>query len=373
MDTNSKSKNIFTAIVLIIFIILSYAIVKSFFSDSKPKSLLGDDSNFSFVYDTKLLNDKTLNEMYDDTRTNKVVINKNYGKATDDVKKGKLFLNPNKFEFYFSNTDEEPKYYKLSIKNQDYLTIYKLNDSKNVVNFVILGSDLKYYKISISINRNTSEMDAQDKTWKEIGKKDLSIYTNAYYKVIDDICHIELYLPTLYNEEKYSEEVITELRDKLEKSISIEEVDNYEYNYYSFDLENINLDNKTKLLLKDAKVYQYFSIDDKTNKISYTSLTLIGDNQKLVNISDIDDIDKFNNYLDSEETRRNEYSYKGYNVNLLYNDKDVSKDGIIYSSILFDIDGHYYLITTLNNEKKVNDSNIDAFIDNYINGILEIN
>ena len=374
MNTDTKSKNFFTVFILIIFIILSYTIVKSFFgnSSSNNNNSFSKDGTFSFVYDKELLEGKILDEMYDDNRTNKVVINKNYIKSSGDINKGKLFIKPSKMEYVFSNTGESPKYYKMTIKKQDYLTLYNLNEKGNKINFLILGSDLKYYKISVFIGLNTEKMDINDKSWKKIEEKTLSVHPNIYYKVIDEKCNVGIELPVVFNEEKYSEERYNELRDKIEESISIEEINDFSSNYYSFDLDNIKINNNVTLLLKDSKIYQYYSKNDEENNISYTLITFIKDNG-FVSFSDIDDIDKFKSYLDNNSIRAKEVNYKNIKTYLLYNDSDVSSKGGIYKSILFEIDNHYYLLTPVDQNEVINDNSIESFISNNVSGILEIN
>ena len=374
MNNDNKSRNIFTVLILVIFIILSYSIIKSFFGDITIKKVnhFDKDGSFTFLYDTKLLNKNFLNEMYDENRTNKVVIDRNYSKTTGDIKVGKINLEASKLNYYFSNTAENPSYYQLTIKNIDYLKLYKVNESKNVMYFAILGSDLKYYTITMSINYNTDDMSVDNKEWVEYDKDVLGIYPNLYYKIIDDKCHIEMSLPILLNNEKYSKSIYVELRDKLEKSISIKSIDNYEYNYYSFDLKNVKLNNNVTLLLDNSKVYQYYSKNDIKNDISYTAMVLL-DNNRYVSITEIDDFDKYSIFLEKNGYKIKEYNYTGIKAYLLYSAISESNDGAIYTSILFDIDNNYYVITPIGNNEITNNSLIDTWIDQTINNIIAIN
>lgn len=367
MNNDGKSNKFITAFIIIVFLILSYTLVKSFFGESKPtsNSIYSKDGSFSFIYDTKYLSDKELNKMYDETRTNKVVANKNYGKTTKDVVKGKLFLKPSNFYYVFSNASKNPKYYKLTIKDLDYISIYKVNETKNYIYLAVLGTDLKYYIITMSINNNTDEINLEDKSWVNAGKVDLSAYDNAYYKVIDEVCNIQVIMPAVYNTDKYSKKTMDGLKDKIIDSISIESIDNFEYNYYSYDQDDIKLSDNITLLLKDSKMYQYYSKNDEKNDISYTTITLIKDN-RFVLFTDIDDVDKYNKYLENNGYTYNEHDYKGIKAYTVYQNNK-------FDSLLLNIDNHYYKVSSIENNLSVNESSIEEWITNYIDGILAIN
>ena len=364
MNVDKKTRNIFTLIVIGLFLVFSYVIVNSYYGETKTKKTLNHTGPFSFMYDISKINEKSLNEMYDSTRTNKVVLDKNYTKVTNDVYKGKIFVNPTNIDYYFVN---ENNGYKLSFKKEDYLTVNKFGDNDGVLNLIILGTDLKYYKIKISINKNTDKMDLNNKNWVKGEKSVSSIYVNNYYKVIDNNCNINIEFPSMTNEEKYSDSVFGRLIDKIEKSISIEPVNDIKYNYYLLTNDDIKLDKKTKLILSDKKERLYLSSSDSEYDYSLTVLTLIDSSDKYITIAEIDNFDNYCSYYDKVGYRKN-YKYKDYNTWLVKNNGSE-----YYGGIIFEINKKYYLVNNMKySQATLDNSKIDEFINTYIDGVLEI-
>ena len=366
---NSNKRNpLVSLFIFIIFIVFSYLIVKSFFKDDSGGGIVVSRSKaFVFVTNNELIKKNHLDDLYDETRTNKIVLDKNYAITTNDKVKGKLFLNPDKTELFFSNMDEEPKYYKMTLDKSDFLIPYSFNENSTIMNFAVLGSDLKYYKVSFSINENVEGMDIENKEWNELGTKLEGSYTNIYYKIIDEYCHLEMYLPVVYDESKYTEKVYNDLRDAVEKTITIEKLDSLDYGYFCFNTDDIKINDKVTLKLKDKQVFQYYSKNENDTKVSYTVISLITSNNVIM-VYDIDDKDIYNKYLDKENTRRKEYTYKDIKTYLLYKDDNPNK----YESIIFDIDDHYYMVSPLKNDGNVEDNSIELWINSVIDGILDI-
>ena len=293
MNNNTKNSKFITALIVIIFIVLAYALVKSFFGDSPGnKNKLRTGGSFNIVYD---LDKEVLDDMYDETRTYKVVLDTNYGKATKDIKKNKVYLSPSKMEYIFTNNSDNKKNYKLTI-DSEWLNVYKVDAINNKLYFVVLGSDLKYYEVNISIKKNPEDVNLEEKSWVTLGKtSDLSIYDNSYYKVIDDVCCITLDLPVVFDKDKFTDKVYDNLRNKIIDSISIEEYQNYDNNYLKMNLKNIKLDNRVTLLLKNSKISQYYSSNNIKTNISYTVIYLYNKSNNLVGIYDIDSIEEYTN------------------------------------------------------------------------------
>ena len=330
MEQEGKGKYFFTIFIFIVFVIFSYALVKSFFEEQVEESIY-TEGNFRFIYNTKEINKKL---MYDDNRTVGVVMNKNYTNKTNDIK-SKLFIKPLNIDYYYDNI-------KLSIKKSDYLDVYMLDKD---IRLVILGSDLSYYKIRIGISENNELINMDKKGWQAAPKSIMSIYPNVYYKVINDKYNVFIELPGLLNEEKYPESEYKELKNKIISLIDVKEEPTTS-NYYVINEDKIKLDNKTSLLLSDIKIDSYTS--KKENNYSYTKLSY----NNSISISEIDDIDNYLKEYDSYGSRST-VDYKGYSVQKLVND----------NSLLFEIDNKYYKIST---NKSID--NIDSFIE----GILEI-
>lgn len=330
MNQDKKSRNIFTLIVVVLFLVFSYYLIKSYFEENTPDNIYLPGS-FSFVFNTNEIDDKL---MYDENRTVKVVKNSNYTDATGDIK-GKLFLKSSKMEYYFDSI-------KISIDNKDYIDVYRIN--KDTIRLVVLGTDLNYYKIDLYIGINTDEMDINDKSWKDLGKNISCIYPCQYYKVINDKYSIFIEFPKVINEEKLSKEEYNKLVNKIKKIVRIEEVNND--SYYVLYNSNIKLNNNVTLLLKDKKIDTYYSKMNSDYSVTY--LSYYNQNNELININEIDNID---NYLKTVNVV-GEYIYKDYNVKSLDN-----------NSIIIEIDNKYYLI---NNNRNISDLNT------YLDGILEI-
>ncbi len=370
MNNNKKNSKFITVLVIFIIVVLCYAFVNSFFSDDKGnKNRLGKGS-FNFVYN---LDKDILNKLYDDKRTYKVVLDKNYGNTTGDRNKGKLYFEPKKIEYYFKNNSENPNYYKMTINSDGYLYLYKIDTFNNIISFAILGSDTKYYTASVAIKSTTDKMNLENKSWVKLDKEiELSIYPSTYYKVIDNDSCIELNLPILLDEDKFSEKIYKELKDKMEKSISIESITDYEYNYLSLGLNNKKISDNATLLLKDSRINYYQSVYDKNSKLSYTILFLMNKNKNMVGVLEIDTIDEYENYIKNLGLISKDYKYKDLDTKLYYKESSVYPEGIAYESVMFKIDNKYYMVTTYAFYEKVNDSNIDNWIDNLISGVLEI-
>ena len=372
MNNSGKNSKFITICIIGLFLILSYSLVKSFFNDGTSKGVaFSKDGSFNFIYDVSLLSKENLEAKYDSNRTNEVVINMNYSKTTGDNYKGKLLLNPSNIDYYFINSVDNPKYYKLSLKDIKYLNLYSLNQKDNVISFAILGSDLKYYTMNIYVGLKDDKMDLSDKEWKENGKSNLSIYPNTFYKVIDDKVAIHLELPSVYNESKITESIYEELKNKIMNSISVEETKEFNTNYANLDNKNIKLNDNATLLVKDTNIIQYYSTTDKTSGLSFTTATYIKDNS-LISFSELDDKDKFESYIKSNNYKLKDYNYNGISTMLIYDDNSISSDGIKYDSFVFNINDTYYLIGSLTNKETINDNNIDTWISNIINGILKI-
>ncbi|MBR4830743.1 MAG: hypothetical protein IKZ96_03145 [Bacilli bacterium] len=330
MNQDNKSRNIFTLIVVVLFLIFSYYLIKSFFEEKTPDNTYTPGS-FSFVFNTNEIDDKL---MYDENRTVKVVKNSNYTDATGDIK-SKLFLKSSKIDYYFDSI-------KISIDNKDYIDVYRID--KDSIRLVILGTDLNYYKIDLYIGINTDEMDINDKSWKDLGKNIACIYPCQYYKVINDKYSIFIEFPKVINEEKYPKEEYNKLVNKIKKIVRIEEINNE--SYYVLYNSDIKLNDNVTLLLKDKKIDTYYS--KMNSDYSLTYLSYYNQNNELININEIDNID---NYLKTVNVV-GEFNYKDYNVKSLDN-----------NSIIIEIDNKYYLI---NNNRNISDLNT------YLDGILEI-
>ena len=371
MNNNTNNSKFITLFIIALFIIFSYAIIKGFFNENR-NPIHTKDKDFNFIYDIELLNKDNLDKLYDETRTNRVVIKKNYERTTGNPGNNKIKLNTSNIDYIFSNGAETPTYYKLTLKDIDYLNIYSINESNSSIKMLILGTDLKYYNISLSILALNDKIDKNNKEWNAYEKNDVSIFPNELYKVVDDYCLINLNLPYAMNEAKIKESVFFDLKDKLTRSISIEKVNESSTNYYSFDAKDINLSKNIKLKIKDNKVNNYFYRHDDNSNISLTLISFIkGD--RVISLSEIEDKEIFNSYIDNYGFKRKEYNYRGNNITLLYLDNKVSNEGIIYDSIIFDIDNKYYSVNSLNKEDVVNDNNIDTWIDSLISDFLLIN
>lgn len=326
MNQDNKSRNIFTLIIVVLFFVFSYYIIKTYFKEDIPSNLYVSGS-FSFVFDQKQIDDKL---MYDNVRTVKVVKDKNYTNSTLDVK-GDLFLKTSKINYYFDNI-------KLSIDSNNYLDVYQVDNK--VIRLVILGNDLNYYSINVSIVKNSETTDLSDKSWKHFEKSIMSIYPSQYYKVINDTYSVYVEFPSLLNKEKYSESEYNKLVNRVKKDIKIEEIESSNY-YFTYN-SNIKLDDKITLKIKDLKLDTY--TQEKHDNYSLTKLIYYNQNGELVTINEIDNLDK---YLETVNIT-GEYNYKDYNVKVLDN-----------NTLILD----KYLI---------NYSNSTLNIDSFINGVLEI-
>lgn len=325
MNQDNKSRNIFTIIIVVLFLVFSYYIIKSYFKDENKANTYVSGS-FSFVYDNKKINDKL---MYDEKRTVKVVKDKNYTETTNDIKSD-LFLKLSKVDYYYDGI-------MLSI-GDSFLDVYEINNKG--IKLVVLGNDLKYYGINISILPNSEGIDINDKTWKKVDGKYLSIYPTQYYRVINDKYSLYVEYPFLLNKEKYSEKEYNKLISRVEESIKAEEIDNP--NYYFAYSNDIKLDDKITLKLKFLRLDTY--AQEKYENYSLTKLIYYNQNNELVTFSEIDNVDK---YLETVNVI-GEHNYKDYSV------KVIDSNTLIISN---------YLINYSNNT-----SNIDSFIE----GILEI-
>lgn len=333
MNQDTKSRNIFTLFIVVLFIIFSYYIVKSFFDDNKPSNIYNEGS-FKFVYDMSSI-DKKL--MYDENRTVDTVMKFYYSKTTEDTDKEKIFLSPSKIDYYTNGL-------KLSIKKDNYLDVYKLGDGK--IYLTVMGTDLQYYKVIVSINNNTEEIDVTDKSWKQNDSNQISLFPYFYYKVINDNYSVSIEFPALLNKDKYTKEVYDELVKKIKKIVSYEEIDNSS-NYYLLDIDDIRINDKTKLLLKNSKIDSYYSKNYES--YSLTTISYLNQNNEYITISEINNID---NYIGTVSIT-GEYNYKDYNIRIIDN-----------TSIIIKIDDNYYLINHSN--KSISD------IDSYLRGVLEI-
>ncbi len=325
MNQDNKSRNIFTIIIVVLFLVFSYYIIKSYFKDENKANTYVSGS-FSFVYDNKKINDKL---MYDEKRTVKVVKDKNYTETTNDIKSD-LFLKLSKVDYYYDDI-------MLSI-GDSFLDVYEINNKG--IKLVVLGNDLKYYSINISILPNSEGIDINDKTWKKVDGKYLSIYPTQYYRVINDKYSLYVEYPFLLNKEKYSEKEYNKLISRVEESIKTEEVDNI--NYYFAYSNDIKLDDKITLKLKFLRLDTY--AQEKNDNYLLTKIVYYNPNNELVTFSEIDNVDK---YLETVNVI-GEHNYKDYSV------KVIDSNTLIISN---------YLINYSNNT-----SNIDSFIE----GILEI-
>ncbi|MBR4350673.1 MAG: hypothetical protein IKP98_00385 [Bacilli bacterium] len=325
MNQDNKSRNLFTLIIVVLFLVFSYYIIKSYFKDDTPSNTYVSGS-FSFVYNNKQIDDKL---MYDETRTVKVVKNKNYTASTNDVKSD-LFIKLSKVNYYFDNV-------KLSI-DSNYLDVYQIDN--NVIRLVVLGNDLRYYSINVSILKNGEEVDISDKTWKSLGKSQLSVYPAQYYKVINDKYSLYVEYPFLLSKEKYPEKEYNKLISRVEKSIKIEDIDNSNY-YFTYN-SDIKLDDKITLKIKDLKLNTYSQ--ELRDNYSLTKLVYYNQNNELITINEIDNLDK---YLETVNVA-GEHNYKDLSVKVLDNNTLIINN---------------YLI---NYDRSVSD------LDSFINGVLEI-
>ena len=325
MNQDNKSRNIFTIIIVVLFLVFSYYIIKSYFKDENKANTYVSGS-FSFVYDNKKINDKL---MYDEKRTVKVVKDKNYTETTNDIKSD-LFLKLSKVDYYYDGI-------MLSI-GDSFLDVYEINNKG--IKLVVLGNDLKYYCINISILPNSEGIDINDKTWKKVDGKYLSIYPTQYYRVINDKYSLYVEYPFLLNKEKYSEKEYNKLISRVEESIKVEEVDNI--NYY-FDYSNdIKLDDKITIKLKFLRLDTY--AQEKNDNYLLTKIVYYNPNNELVTFSEIDNVDK---YLETVNVI-GEHNYKDYSV------KVIDSNTLIISNYL------------------INYNNSTSNLDSFINGVLEI-
>lgn len=370
MNKSEKNSKIVTIFLVVVFLILSYSLVKSFFGKSTNEENVFTGKSFSFVYDTRLLSEENLNKMYDSTRTNKVVMKRNYERLTTNPGNGKINLKTNNLEFYFSNENVEPIYYKLTFKDIDYLNIYSINEKNNAIKFALLGSDLKYYDLTISIGKMNDTIDKTSTDWKEAEKSKIALYPNNFYKVLDDYCYVNVLLPDALNEVKITELVYDELKEKVLSSISIEKVDGSNI-YYKVD-KNIKLSNKVTLLVKDNNIIQYYYLKEETKNVALMNISFIKDNNVTV-FAEIEDINTYNIYLDNAGYKRKEYNYKGFDTYLIYNDESITSNGIKYDSFIIKIGDRYYTVGTYNEKEAINDDSIENWINGLIDGILSIN
>ena len=325
MNQDNKSRNIFTIIIVVLFLVFSYYIIKSYFKDENKANTYVSGS-FSFVYDNKKINDKL---MYDEKRTVKVVKDKNYTETTNDIKSD-LFLKLSKVDYYYDGI-------MLSI-GDSFLDVYEINNKG--IKLVVLGNDLKYYCINISILPNSEGIDINDKTWKKVDGKYLSIYPTQYYRVINDKYSLYVEYPFLLNKEKYSEKEYNKLISKVEESIKAEEVDNI--NYYFAYSNDIKLDDKITIKLKFLRLDTY--AQEKNDNYLLTKIVYYNPNNELVTFSEIDNVDK---YLETVNVI-GEHNYKDYSV------KVIDSNTLIISNYL------------------INYNNSTSNLDSFINGVLEI-
>ena len=325
MNQDNKSRNIFTIIIVVLFLVFSYYIIKSYFKDENKANTYVSGS-FSFVYDNKKINDKL---MYDEKRTVKVVKDKNYTETTNDIKSD-LFLKLSKVDYYYDGI-------MLSI-GDSFLDVYEINNKG--IKLVALGNDLKYYSINISILPNSEGIDINDKTWKKVDGKYLSIYPTQYYRVINDKYSLYVEYPFLLNKEKYSEKEYNKLISKVEESIKAEEVDNI--NYYFAYSNDIKLDDKITIKLKFLRLDTY--AQEKNDNYLLTKIVYYNPNNELVTFSEIDNVDK---YLETVNVI-GEHNYKDYSV------KVIDSNTLIISNYL------------------INYNNSTSNLDSFINGVLEI-
>lgn len=365
-----------------------------------------ETGKFSFIYNYNDISDEWWNSINSELKefeyTNRKVFELRAEKSLGNVN-GKLSVRPVDFKenlrIGYESVTKKEEYYSLELKNNTFLIperIKVIDDNINNVSselkFYVLGSDLFIYMVSLRVDYNPKNVVLDNNNWKIISNEvNGTITYDAYYPINTDYC-LHLQFPNAIssqelkdmneksreyykNQMPYNEDDLKELVNKTVEVFSLSKIEGTDINNqttFNVNLNDIELDNNTKIIINNTKMKNWHSgaenVAAKTSEKN-SVIDLYNSNNELVYITEYSQDKDIDSYLSYINISLKEYNYNGRNIYIAYYNNKANKDYIgKYDGIMFKIDNTWYRIKS---SKLVEPSiDVDAWINNMCKGVV---
>lgn len=390
----TKKKILLIIAIIIIIIIISILIIVLFFSKKEEQS---DENNynlneviasdkFNFIYDVNSVPETWWNQISDVygaeviDYTNRDVFNARYENVFG-TPNGLLSIKPVDFSGVISHEQlygSKPIYYHMMFTNNNFiyygdkLEMFDHKSYGNSQDLYVLGNDLHFYRIELTLRRKKEKDQFNEDGWKivqESMKFDTSYTTiTAYLPVGEEYC-LTLTFPYAGEEEEIKNpKQVLELAKKVTNVISIKSIDeNEKFSNVYFNIleDDIKLENIATIHLNKMNCRFWHSGPDSIvgNMPSTPIIKFYNDKEELLTLHEFLSIDDYSFYMLSDYDISSDYNYKGHNITIFRNGKETGYKPEYYYGIGFKAGNRYFVLQ--NNTNWVNPKDITS-IDKWI-------
>lgn len=343
---------------------------------NKESAIMSDE--FQFILDMDKISEEWWNSINESMKEFNYTNNKVYNtkkEGTLGSSSGKLQVCPAGFTESIKIGNE---YYSLNVASNNFLTPEQIKiintDVKNIsskMKFYVLGNDLNFYNVNLSIDKKTSDVELDDGNWKTVSnEKDGKFYLNSYYPINSNYClHIEF--PTTIAEESwndmneatknhyksnfpYDEKDLEELAESVTSLVSLKKINDSNTTdklTINVELDDIKLDNNTTVLMNTMKMISWHSgaEDVASSKLSRGDTVIIAYNTNggKTTLTEYNASKNMDDYFSITNIELKEYNYEGKDIYIsYYTDKATTKTFRgKYRGIMFKIDDIWYEIS----------------------------
>ena len=340
---------------------------------------------FKFIYDINKISDEWWNAVNTDRSvgdiklTNKEVY-ESVAKYTIGNTTGKLNTHPVGFTenitIAYETYGRAKEHYTLTVNDNNFLIpkkLYVINNSDSTLEFYVLGNDVYLYEVSLSIEKNPSDIELTEGSWKtEYREKDSYAAISSFYPINSDYC-LEISYPSKSPASSIKAEDLKQLADKVTSLISLKNVQdttNESYNTLKVMHDDVKLDDNTIVNMKNMKIANWRSIVKGVDDNKDTVILAYNSNNKAVEITEYNKNSSKDSIFSSFSTLGlKEYTYKNRDIYIVYGtDKSIYKGKNI--GILFEIDGIVYNVSYLFETTDSTETNLDSWIESMCDGII---
>ena len=207
--------------------------------------------SFKFIYDINKISDEWWNSVNKQwsigdyyVRTNKEIFDLGWEGRIGNTT-GKLKIRPVGFteniKIGYKSSNSGKDYYSLTVKDNNFLIpkrIRPISENSDEMEFYVLGNNLEFYNIELSVDDNPKGVELTEGSWKTVSYEDNEkhsyAYINSYYPINSDYC-LQITYPSKSSNSNTEIEVkdLKELADKVTSLISLEKMQDQSYMKYA--------------------------------------------------------------------------------------------------------------------------------------------
>ena len=349
---------------------------------------------FKFIYDINKISDEWWNSVNEEwniedyyVRTNKEIYDLGWEGRIGNTT-GKLKIRPVGFteniKIGYKSSNSGKDYYSLTVKDNNFLIpkrIRPISENSDEMEFYVLGNNLEFYNIELSVDDNPKGIELTEGSWKTVSYEDNEkhsyAYINSYYPINSDYC-LQITYPSKSSNSNTEIEVkdLKELADKVTSLISLEKMQDQSYMKYAtfkVNQDDIKLDDNTTVLMSSMKMTDWNSGATGANKQKDTIIFTCNSRNNSVEILECNKNEDFDSVssslLNQSYLGLKEYKYMNRDIYIIYGTDKYPFKGK-YVGILFEIDGTIYEVTSLAEGIDPTQSDVDSWIKNMCEEVI---